>query len=181
MKNGNSLTDQETALRKAGAETVVADDFTGTKMDRPEFSKLMKELKDGDTLIVTKLDRFARTVVEGVTTVRELIERGVTVRILNMGTVENTPTGKVTLSVMLAFAEFERDMIIERTQTGKQIARENGKRVDGRPNKFSEAKINHALDLLHSGNSYTAVEDMTGISKSTLIRAERKWKAAHME
>ena len=181
MKNGNSLTDQETALKKAGAETVVADDFTGTKMDRPEFSKLMKELKDGDTLIVTKLDRFARTVVEGVTTVRELIERGVTVRILNMGTVENTPTGKVTLSVMLAFAEFERDMIIERTQTGKQIARENGKRVDGRPNKFSEAKINHALDLLHSGNSYTAVEDMTGISKSTLIRAERKWKAAHME
>ena len=181
MRTGNSLTDQETALRKAGAETVVADDFTGTKMDRPEFSKLMKELKDGDTLIVTKLDRFARTVVEGVTTVRELIERGVTVRILNMGTVENTPTGKVTLSVMLAFAEFERDMIIERTQTGKQIARENGKRVDGRPNKFSEAKINHALDLLHSGNSYTAVEDMTGISKSTLIRAERKWKAAHME
>ena len=181
MKNGNSLTDQETALKKAGAETVVADDFTGTKMDRPEFSKLMKELKDGDTLIVTKLDRFARTVVEGVTTVRDLIERGVTVRILNMGTVENTPTGKVTLSVMLAFAEFERDMIIERTQTGKQIARENGKRVDGRPNKFSEAKINHALDLLHSGNSYTAVEDMTGISKSTLIRAERKWKAAHME
>lgn len=181
MKNGNSLTDQETALRKAGAETVVADDFTGTKMDRPEFSKLMKELKDGDTLIVTKLDRFARTVVEGVTTVRELIERGVTVRILNMGTVENTPTGKVTLSVMLAFAEFERDMIIERTQTGKQIARENGKRVDGRPNKFSEAKINHALDLLHSGNSYTSVEEMTGISKSTLIRAERKWKAAHSE
>ena len=173
MRTGNSLTDQETALRKAGAETVVADDFTGTKMDRPEFSKLMKELKDGDTLIVTKLDRFARTVVEGVTTVRELIERGVTVRILNMGTVENTPTGKVTLSVMLAFAEFERDMIIERTQTGKQIARENGKRVDGRPNKFSEAKINHALDLLHSGNSYTAVEDMTGISKSTLIRELR--------
>lgn len=181
MKNGNSLTDQEKALRQAGAEIVVSDDFTGTKMDRPEFSKLRKELKDGDTLIVTKLDRFARTVVEGVSVIRELIDKGVTVRILNMGTVENTPTGKVTLSVMMAFAEFERDMIVERTQAGKAVARAAGKRVDGRPNKFSETKINHALDLLHSGNSYSQVEAMTGISKSTLIRAERKWKAENME
>ena len=179
MKNGNSLADQETALRKAGAEIVVSDDFTGTKMDRPAFTKLRSELKDGDTLIVTKLDRFARTVVEGVSVIRELIDRGITVRILNMGVVDNSPTGKVSLTIMLAFAEFERDQIVERTQAGKAIARANGKRVDGRPLKFSEAKINHALDLIHSGNSYTSVEEMTGISKSTLIRAERKWKAEH--
>ena len=181
MKNGNSLTDQENALKQAGAEIVVSDDFTGTKMDRPAFTKLRSELKAGDTLIVTKLDRFARTVVEGVSVIRELIDKGVTVRILNMGTVENTPTGKVTLSVMMAFAEFERDMIVERTQAGKAIARANGKQVDGRPLKFSETKINHALDLIHDGHSYTEVVEMTGISKSTLIRAERKWKAAHIE
>ena len=181
MKTGNSLTDQETALKQAGAEIIISDDFTGTRMDRPEFTKLRSELKSGDTLIVTKLDRFARTVVEGVTVIQELIERGVTVRILNMGTVENTPTGKVTLTVMLAFAQFERDQIVERTQAGKAIARANGKRVDGRPLKFSETKINHALDLIHDGHSYTEVVEMTGISKSTLIRAERKWKAEHME
>ena len=66
MKNGNSIADQEQALRNAGAEIIVTDDFTGTKMDRPNFTELLKELKSGDTLIVTKLDRFARTVVEGI-------------------------------------------------------------------------------------------------------------------
>ena len=121
--NGNSLEDQTRLLTEAGAEKIVADSFTGTKMDRPEFIKLRRALQAGDTLIVCKLDRFARTVVEGVGVIRELIDRGVTVRILNMGTVENTPTGKVTLTVMMAFAEFERDMIVERTQAGKAIAR----------------------------------------------------------
>lgn len=181
MKNGNSLADQEALLRNAGAEIIVSDDFTGTKMDRPEFTKLRNQLANGDTLIVTKLDRFARTVVEGVSVIRELLERGVKVNILNMGTVENTPTGKVTLTVMMAFAEFERDMIVERTQAGKAIARANGKKVDGRPKKYSETKINHAVDLLKAGNSYTEVEKMTGISKSTLIREMRNRKAEQQE
>lgn len=181
MKNGNSLTDQESMLRKAGAEIIVSDDFTGTKMDRPEFSKLLNELKEGDTLIVTKLDRFARTVVEGVSTIRELIERGVKVNILNMGTVENTPTGKVTLTVMMAFAEFERDMIVERTQAGKAVARAAGKRVDGRPKKFPKKYIEEALKRLENGESYTEVADDTKISKSTLIRAMRERKASAIE
>ena len=175
--NGNSLEDQTRALTEAGAEKIVSDSFTGTKMDRPEFNKLRESLQEGDTLIVCKLDRFARTVVEGVGVIRELIERGVTVRILNMGTVENTPTGKVTLTVMMAFAEFERDMIVERTQAGKAIARANGKKVDGRPKKFNPDKIERAMKLLEEGNSYTQVEKEMSISKSTLIREMRKRKA----
>ena len=175
--NGNSLTDQEKALRAAGAEQIVSDAFTGTKMDRPAFTNLVETLKDGDTLIVTKLDRFARTVVEGVSVIRNLIERGVTVRILNMGTVENTPTGKVTLTVMMAFAEFERDMIVERTQTGKAIARANGKRVDGRPKKFPKKYIEEALKRIEEGESYNDVADDTKISKSTLIRAMKERRA----
>lgn len=181
MLNGNSVADQENALRKAGAEIIVADDYTGTSMDRPEFTKLRSTLQAGDTLIVTKLDRFARTVVEGVTVIQELIDRGVCVQILNMGTVENTATGKVLLSILLAFAQYERDMIIERTQAGKAIARANGRRVDGRPNKFTEAQMSHALDLIHGGHSYTDVVNLTGISKSTIIRAERRWKAEHTD
>ncbi len=178
--NGNSLEDQTRALRDAGAEKIVSDSFTGTKMDRPEFTKLRETLKDGDTLVVCKLDRFARTVVEGVSVIRELIERGVTVKILNMGTVENTPTGKVTLTVMMAFAEFERDMIVERTQAGKAVARANGKRVDGRPKKYNADKVGLALRLLDEGHSYTQVEKETGISKSTLIRAKRERAAAEL-
>ena len=175
--NGNSLADQEKALKAAGAEQIVSDAFTGTKMDRPAFTNLLDTLKDGDTLIVTKLDRFARTVVEGVGVIRDLIERGITVRILNMGTVENTPTGKVTLTVMMAFAEFERDMICERTQTGKAIARANGKRVDGRPKKFPKKYVDEALKRIDNGESYNDVANDTKISKSTLIRAMRERKA----
>ena len=79
------------------------------------------------------------------------------------------------VTMLLAFAEFERDMIVERTQSGKAIARSNGKRVDGRPKKYKPDQMRHALELLED-NSYSEVEKMTGISKSTLIRAARALK-----
>ena len=131
--NGNSLADQEKKLRKAGYQEIYHDSYTGTKMDRPEFTKLLNLLKSGDTIVVTKLDRFARKAAEGAMTMQSLIERGVTVNILNMGRADNTPMAKLMMQIMFAFAEFERDMIVERTQTGKAVARSNGKRVDGRP------------------------------------------------
>lgn len=132
-RDGNSLEDQERRLREAGCSEIRHDAYTGTKMDRPEFTKLLSKLQAGDTLVVTKLDRFARKAAEGAATVQALIDRGVNVHILNMGRADSTPMGKLMLQVMFAFAEFERDMIVERTQTGKAVARANGKRVDGRP------------------------------------------------
>jgi len=176
MKNGNSLEDQIAKLKEAGALEVVCDSYTGTKMERPEFSALLDRLQPGDKLIVTKLDRFARTAVEGGAIVKELHEKGVTIHILNMGIADNTPMGKLMVTMLLAFAEFERDMIVERTQAGKAIARADGKRVDGRPKKFKPEQIEHAMQLL-SNNSFTEVERKTGISKSTLIRESRKRKA----
>src|SRR3954462_1758441 len=161
------------ALEKEGCEIIYKDKFTGTKTDRPEFNKLIEILKEGDTLVVTKLDRFARTTSDGINTVKELFERGVKVHVLNMGLVEDTPTGRLILSVMLAFAEFERDMIVERTQEGKAIAKQNPDFREGRPKKYGKKQIEHALKLLEN-NSYKQVEDKTGISKSTLIRAKRK-------
>ena len=176
MKNGNSLEDQIAKLKEAGALEVVCDSYTGTKMERPEFTSLLDRLKPGDKLIVTKLDRFARTAVEGGAIVKELHEKGVTIHILNMGIADNTPMGKLMVTMLLAFAEFERDMIVERTQSGKTIAKANGKRVDGRPKKFKPEQMEHAMQLL-SDNSFTEVERMTGISKSTLIRESRRRKA----
>lgn len=132
-KEGNSLVDQEATLRAAGCQEIYHDSYTGTKLDRPQFTKLLNKLQAGDTLVVTKLDRFARKAAEGALTVQGLINRGVIVNILNMGRADNTPMGKLMVSIMFAFAEFERDMIVERTQTGKAVARESGKRVDGRP------------------------------------------------
>jgi DNA invertase Pin-like site-specific DNA recombinase len=90
-----------------------------------------------------------------------------------MGVIENTPTGRLIFTIFSAFAEFERDMIVERTQEGKFIARQNPNFREGRPNKFSRHQINHALSLLEN-YSYKQVEDMTGVSVSTLVRAKKK-------
>lgn len=181
MKNGNSIEEQTAKLKAAGAQEIISDSYSGTKMDRPNFSELMGKLVPGDTLIVTKLDRFARTAVDGGAIVRDLHKRGIVINILNMGVADNTPMGKLMVTMLLAFAEFERDMIVERTQSGKDIARANGKRVDGRPKKYTKAQRDHAMELLQTGNSYTEVERMTGISKSTLIRTARELKAKQMQ
>ena len=132
-RDGNSLDRQATLLKEAGATKIYYDSFTGRKMDRPEFDKLKSVLKNGDKLIVTKLDRFARSAAQGSQLIESLIEQGITVHVLNIGVMDNTPTGKLIRNIMLSFAEFERDMIVERTQEGKAIAREKGIRVDGRP------------------------------------------------
>ncbi|MGH0792432.1 recombinase family protein, partial [Bacillus cereus] len=126
-----------------------------------------------DTLVVTKLDRFARSTVDAIQIIRTLFEKGVKVHILNMGLVEDTPTGRLVFHVMSAFAEFERDMIVERTQEGKAIAKLREDFREGRPKKFNKTQIEHALFLLHH-HSYKEVEEKTGISKSTLVRAKRK-------
>ena len=97
-----------------------------------------------------------------------------------MGLIENTLTGNLILTVMLAFAEYERGMIVERTQMGKAAARQNPNFKDGRPKKYSSAQIALALDLLNDGKTYREVENMTGISKSTLLRAKRD-KAVFLE
>ena len=172
-KDGNSLEAQTKALTEAGATKIYADAFTGTKTDRPDFDKLMDDLESGDTLIVTKLDRFARSMSHGSELVSELINKGIKVYILNIGVMDNTPSSKLIRNIFFAFAEFERDMIVERTQEGKAIAKQKDDFREGRPKLYKREQINHALELLEN-HSYKQVEALTGISKSTLIRAKRK-------
>lgn len=161
------------ALKRENCDVIYKEKFTGTKKARPEFNELLEVLEDGDTLVITKLDRFARSTTDGINTIKELFEKGVRVHVLNMGLIEDTPTGRLILSVMLAFAEFERDMIVERTQEGKAIAKQREDFKEGRPKKYNKKKIDHALQLLQS-HSYKQVEEITGISKSTLIRAKKE-------
>ena len=176
-KDGNSLEAQEQLLKENGAEEIYSDAFTGTKAHRPELDKLLAVLQAGDKLVVTKLDRIARSASQGIELVQTLLDKGVTVHVLNMGLLDNTPTGKLIRNIMLAFAEFERDMIIERTQEGKAIARRQPDFREGRPRLYNRKQIQHALDLLQD-HSYRQVTELTGISKSTLIRAKNKAAAA---
>ena len=175
---GNSLEGQTKLLLENGVskENIYQDAYTGTKADRPQFNKLLNELKEGDTLVVTKLDRFARSMIEGSKIVNDLIEKGVKVNVLNIGLMDNTPASKLIRNIFFSFAEFERDMIVERTLEGKQIKMETD--VDatlGRPKKFKKAQRDMALQLLEK-HSYNEVANMTGISRRTLIRYKNENK-----
>ena len=172
-KDGNSLEVQERLLRKNGVERIYADTFTGTKTHRPGLDRLLNKLQAGDTLVITKLDRIARSASQGIELIQSLLDREITVHVLNMGLMDNTPTGKLIRTIVLAFAEFERDMIVERTQEGKAIARKQPDYREGRPRLYGPKQIKHALELLET-HSYRQVTEMTGISKSTLIRAKKR-------
>ena len=172
-KDGNSLEAQEKLLKENGAEEIYSDAFTGTKAHRPKLDKLLDKLQPGDKLVITKLDRIARSASQGTELIQALLDDGITVHVLNMGLMDNTPTGKLIRNIMLAFAEFERDMIIERTQEGKAIAKKQPDFREGRPHLYSKKQIQHALGLLQD-HSYKQVTELTGISKSTLIRAKNR-------
>ncbi|WP_028983452.1 recombinase family protein [Sporolactobacillus terrae] len=166
------LESQIEELEKAGCEKIYSEKLTGTKAARPEFQELLSVLEEGDTLTVTKLDRFARSTSDALAIVKPLFEKGVKVNVLNMGIIENTPPGRLTFTIFSAFAEFERDLIVTRTQEGKTIARERDGFREGRPKKYGRQQILHAMQLLET-HSYKEVVELTGISKSTLARFKR--------
>ena len=172
-KDGNSLEAQRETLAAAGAEQIFEDVYTGTKADRPELDRLLGKLKKGDTLIVCKLDRIARNLRGGLQIIDSLSEKGVTLRILNMGTIDDSSTGRLIRNIMLSFAEWERDMIMQRTQEGKELARRREGYHEGRPKKFTEEQRKLALKLLEE-HSYKEVSRMTGISVPTLSRIRKE-------
>ena len=169
-KEGNSLENQEQLLRDAGAEKIYKDIFSGKKLDRPQFEKMIKAVQKGDTIIVTKLDRFARTIGQASELITQLIEKGIRVEVLNVGILDNSSVSTLFRNMLLSFAQFERDMIVERTQEGKAMARQKPGYREGRP-RIEESRIKHAMELLET-ESYKSVSEKTGISKSTLVRVK---------
>ena len=135
-KDGNSLESQTLALRERGCAEIYADTYTGTTTDRPELSKILGKIKKGDILVVTKLDRFSRSAAEGAALIKKLHAEGVIIDIINMGRADDTSMGNLMVNMLLAFAEFEHDQIIERLNAGKAVAKAHGKRTDGRLKKL---------------------------------------------
>lgn len=175
-RDGNSLEAQREALTAAGAEKIYTDTFTGTKMDRPEWDKLRAQLRRGDVLIVTRLDRLARSVSQASGLITDMIDEGVTIHVLNLGILSNDSVNTLLRNVLLSFAQFERDMIVQRTQEGKAVARATDPDFrEGRPPKFDAEQLDHAMELLEN-HSYAQTAKLTGISKSTLIRERKRRK-----
>ncbi|MBS7217741.1 MAG: recombinase family protein [[Clostridium] spiroforme] len=168
-KDGNSLEDQHNQLLQEGCDFIIEEQFSGSRMDRPKFKQLCDQLIAGDTLVVCKLDRFARTVVEGALTCRELMQRGIRIHILNMGIIEDSPVGRLILTTFLAFAEFERDIIRERTMAGKEVARQRPGYREGRPEVYTE-EVRRRTVLIATELSVRMTAKVTGISRSTVQR-----------
>lgn len=166
--NGNSLSDQIRQLKDAGAVEILSEHYTGTTVDRPVFSDLVSRLQPGDTLIVTKLDRFARTSLDGARLIKSMLDNGIRVWVLNMGVIENTPMGRIIYRIMLAVAEFERDMIHDRTQEGKEEARRNNPDYhEGRPRVYNHEEL---AELIKAGKTYQDI----GIGKTLYYRMKRE-------
>ena len=171
-RDGNSLEDQRAKLMEAGATEIFVDSFTGTKIDRPEFDKLKAKLKPGDTLVVTKLDRIARNAAGGIALVDSLVEIGVKVYILNMGIMDSTPTGKLIQHIMFAFAEFERDMIVQRTMEGKAVARmKEGYKEGRKPIEYDEELFEELYaDVMQGAMSVVDAAEALGVSRAKWYR-----------
>jgi len=167
------------ALQAEGCEVIYKEKFTGTKTDRPEFNKVLESLQKGDTLVVKKLDRLARNTREGIEVIENLFNRGIKVHVLNVGLLENTTMGRFFLTTLLAVAEMERNLIVERTQEGKVLAKQRDDFREGRPRKHSKQQVLHALELLNI-HTYKEVEEMTGIKKRTLINRKNELEAKQL-
>ena len=167
--DGTSLESQETLLMENGCDFVLADSCSGTNLNRPILQQVLAELTEGDILMVTKLDRLSRNVADGVSLINSLVDRGIIVHVLNIGRIERTPMGTMMLNMLLAFAQFERDCIVERTQEGKQRAKLRPDYVDGRPRALSDERRKYAVSLLKD-HTYKEAARLMGISERTMYR-----------
>jgi len=160
QRDGNSLEEQARAIKERYSDAVIIEEAYSGAKDRPIFNGLLNKLVAGDTLVVTKLDRFCRSVKEGLGYIDGLLAKGVRIHILNMGLIEDTPMGRLMVTNLLAFAEFERAMILERTQGGKAIARQKPGYREGRKAKVFDKR-------LLEGETVVEACARLGISRST--------------
>jgi DNA invertase Pin-like site-specific DNA recombinase len=180
--NKQEMDIQVKSLKEAGATKVYSEKISGAKVDRKELSKLLKVIKAGDTLIVTKADRIARSLSQLESFVLDLTSRGVAVHILNMGlfTAESmdNPITKLLFQVLGSFAEFERSMILERTQEGIREARDKGVKF-GRKSKtyVIEGALLHAIQQVEAGTmSQPQGAEFAGCSVATFKRRLKEYR-----
>ncbi len=172
----NQVREVEAAGFKVDAKRVIAETISGSTaaMQRPGFARLVDRLETGDVLIVTKLDRLGRNAMDVRATVEQLASGGVRVHCLALGGVDLTsPAGKMTMAVISAVAEFERDLLVERTQAGLSRAKSEGKAL-GRPSALTAEQITEVRRKRSEGASLGTLAKAYGVSRAAIQRAERR-------
>ncbi|WGL99803.1 recombinase family protein (plasmid) [Arsenophonus sp. aPb] len=160
---------QKDSLVKHGCQKIFEDQISGTRANRPGLDKTLEMLRDGDTLVVWKLDRLGRSVKQLVELIDKLQQRGVQFKSLTDSIDTGTSSGRFFFHVMASLAEMERDLIAERTKAGLEAARLRG-RKGGRKPKMTESKISSAKQLLANGVPPKDVANNLGVSIPTLYR-----------
>ena len=169
----NQIREIEAAGFKVGPRRVVSETVSGSSAieQRPGFMRLLDRLEAEDVLIVTKLDRLGRNAIDVGTTVARLADIGVRVHCLALGGVDLTSSaGRMTMGVINAVAQFERDLLIERTQAGLGRARAEGTTL-GRPSLLTPAQRDQVRAKLAAGASVSALARQLGTSRMTVMRA----------
>ncbi|GHU60990.1 recombinase family protein [Clostridia bacterium] len=156
-------------LKKYGVDQIYNEKMTGTKRDRPELSKLLDRMTDGDTVVVESLSRLGRSTKDLIELTELFHSKGVNLVSLKESIDTGTSTGKLLFTLMSAIAQFERDVIADRTVEGLKAARARG-RTGGRPRTNAE-NVKKAVKLYNTRQySIREIEEMTGIKKDTLYR-----------
>lgn len=168
-----NLQSQTDALRAAGCDEVVSDEVSGAATKRPKLDELLARLGQGDVLVIVRLDRLGRSLPHLIDVVQTIEARGAGLHSLSEAIDTTTAGGRLIFHLMGALAEFERTLIIERTQAGLQAARKRGAKV-GRPKVLTGAQVEHARTLIAGGESPSAVARSLKVNRATLYRALAK-------
>lgn len=172
--NAQDLTAQQNALRDAGVDpgSIYTDHgYTGTKRDRPGLGKALAACREGDTLVVTKLDRLARSLPDARDIADELTRKGVALNIGGSVYNPHDPVGKLLFNVLGMVAEFEADLIRARTREGMAVAKAKG-RLRGKQPKLSKSQEAHLVSLHRAGeHTTTEIAELFGVARSTVYRA----------
>ena len=172
----NQRREIESAGFNVRPQRIIEEQISGSvaASERPSFNRLLDRLESGDVLIVTKLDRLGRNAMDIRKTVEQLTESGIRVHCLALGGVDLTsPAGKMTMQVISAVAEFERDLLLERTYSGIARARDAGKRF-GRPPVLNEEQTQKVLERIKSGASISAIAREFRTTRQTILRVRAK-------
>ena len=168
-KDDQDLSLQKDALKAAGCEKIFAEKISGAKNDRPQLQAALAFAREGDTLIVWKLDRLGRSLSQLVSTVERLKTDGIQFKCLSPAMDTTTSSGKLIFGIFATLAEFERDLIVERTKAGLEAAAARG-RKGGRPPSMTPEKIEAAAEMLKKGDNVSQVARVLNVSRQSIYR-----------